>query len=801
MAKTARAITTSLVVRLGATSDGEADGQPGVLADGDDTDPEGDDDDGVTLPSALVVNTTANISIEASINGFVNGWVDFNQNGNFNEPGELVFNQQAVVAGANALSFAVPAGATLGSSYARFRFTQGAVPAVPTGLQTTGEVEDYAVNITNTQFSINDPVAINEGNAGTTDLVFTVTRSNTSNPCSVEFSVTGGTATIGDGDFTVITPSPINFMAGGSPMASILVRVNGDTKVELNETVEISLSNPFNGSILDGLGIGTINNDDAATLSITSPTVTEGDAGTQNMTFNLSLSNPSDANVVVNFATMNGTATTADLDYQNNSGSHTFTPGQTMKQVVVLINGDCKIEPNEQFTVQLSGLNANSRSVTLSGGGGTLSGTGTINNNDAAPVITCPGPITISCDASQLPANTGMATATDNCAPITFGYTDVITPGSCAGNYTIARTWKAIDNTGDMSTCVQTITVVDNTPPTPVCLTNTVFLSGGGAYTLQASDVLNMNATTDNCGTVSVFSITPATVTCAQLNQTINVVVVVKDDCGNSAQCTASITIQEDTDLPSGWNTSNVGNANGSSIFSPCTGNNGAFVLTATGFSTSSSDVLHAAYQQICGNATVTARIASVSGGGWGGVMIRETLMPGSKKVSMKTQLTTNIRREIRSVTNGAAAILNYIRPGHTWLRLERSGGNFVGYSSPDGVSWSFAFTAPVSMTGCVYVGIFSESINNSVTNTATFDNVSVTGTPIPLIGNFNQLPVAESGEEVQIYPNPTTGELNIDLDVHAGKPGVVQVFNVLGRIGDPGAFGCRQYGNPQHAD
>jgi len=171
------------------------------------------------------------------------------------------------------------------------------------------------------------------------------------------------------------------------------------------------------------------------------------------------------------------------------------------------------------------------------------------------------------------------------------------------------------------------------------------------------------------------------------------------------------------------------------------------------------------------------------SGGGWGGVMIRENLMPGSKKVSMKTQMTTNIRREIRSVTNGAAAILNYIRPGHTWLRLERSGGNFVGYSSPDGASWSFAFTAPVSMTGCVYVGIFSESINNSVTNSATFDNVSVTGTPIPLVGNFNQLPVAESGDQVQIYPNPTTGELNIELDVYAGKPGVVQVFNVLGEL------------------
>jgi len=764
-------------LRLGATVDADLDGQANATATGD-----GADEDGVTLPSALIINTTANITVNASGSGTLNAWVDFNRNGSWGDTGEKIFSDLSVSAGNNALSFAVPAGASLGTSYARFRLTT-ASGTQANDAAADGEVEDYQVNIANTQFSINDPVAINEGNASTTDLVFTVSRSNTSNACSVDFSVTGGTATVGDGDFTVFTPSPISFSAGGSSTASIIVRVNGDTKVELNETVEISLSNPVNGSILDGLGVGTINNDDAATLSITSPTVTEGDAGTQNMTFDLALSNPSDANVVVNFATINGSATTADVDYQSNSGSHTFLPGQTTKQVVVLITGDCKIEPNEQFTVQLSSLNANSRSVTLSGGGSTLSGTGTIVNNDAAPVITCPGPITISCTASQLPANTGMATATDNCAPITFGYTDVITPGSCAGNYTIARTWKATDNTNDMSTCVQTITVVDNTPPTPVCLSNTVFIGAGGTYTLQASDVLNMNATTDNCGTVSVFSITPATVTCAQLNQTINVVVVVKDDCGNSAQCTASITVQEDTDLPSGWNNGNVGNAGGSSIFSPCSGTNGGFVLTATGFSTSSSDVLHTAYQQICGNTEVIARVVSISGAGWGGVMIRENLMPGSKKVSMKTQLTTNIRREIRSVTNGAAAILNSIRPGHAWLRLVRTGSNIVGYSSVNGTTWDFAFSATVSMSGCVYVGIFSESINNSVTNTATFDNVSVTGAPVSLVGSFNQSPVAASGDQVQIYPNPTTGELNIDLDVHAGKPGVVQVFNVLGEL------------------
>ncbi len=275
----------------------------------------------------------------------------------------------------------------------------------------------------------------------------------------------------------------------------------------------------------------------------------------------------------------------------------------------------------------------------------------------------------------------------------------------------------------------------------------------------------------------------PATVTCANKNQTIPVTVTVVDMCGNTSTCTSQITVLEGTALPGGWNNSDVGVANGSSVFSPCTGENGSFVLTSLGFGTSSSDKLHMAYKEICGNTVVTARVTNINGAGWGGVMIRETLMPGSKKVAMKTQLTTNIRRELRTVTNGATTSLNYIRPGHTWLRLERIGSTLNGYSSPNGVTWSFAFTATISMNGCVYVGIFSESINGSTTNTATFDNVTVTGTPNTLAGRPDAQFESESGDHVQIYPNPTTGEVNINLDVHAGKPGTIQVFNALGEL------------------
>jgi subtilisin family serine protease len=89
-----------------------------------------------------------------------------------------------------------------------------------------------------------------------------------------------------------------------------------------------------------------------------------------------------------------------------------------------------------------------------------------IINDSKAPVITCPADVTIECDEPTDPSNTGTATATDNCDPApTVTYSDVITPGSCLQEKTITRTWTATDTCGNTSSSVQTIEVVDTTPP------------------------------------------------------------------------------------------------------------------------------------------------------------------------------------------------------------------------------------------------------------------------------------------------------------------------------------------------
>ncbi|MBK8501163.1 MAG: hypothetical protein IPL46_02580 [Saprospiraceae bacterium] len=340
--------TTLVTKYLGNFLDGDPMDQPSAAADGDDTDAEGDDEDGVTLPGAFIIGTMADISVNASDAGLLDAWVDFNADGDFADMGEHIFTDEALVMGNNPLSFAVPMAATLGNSFARFRFsTLGGLSY--NGLAADGEVEDYQVTFANTLFSINDPMVI-EGNTGTSNLVFTVSRNNSSVASSINYSVTGGTATVADSDFQPVAPDTLDFMIGELEK-TITVMVIGDNKVEMDETVEVTLTNPVNAGIMDGMGIGTIKNDDAAIVTINNPSKSEGNTGTSVLTFTVMLSQPANAEVTLDYETMDGTAEdeNGDGDYDSKNGMLSFMAGQTSKQVDITINGDCDIEPAESF--------------------------------------------------------------------------------------------------------------------------------------------------------------------------------------------------------------------------------------------------------------------------------------------------------------------------------------------------------------------------------------------------------------------------------------------------------------------
>lgn len=92
-------------------------------------------------------------------------------------------------------------------------------------------------------------------------------------------------------------------------------------------------------------------------------------------------------------------------------------------------------------------------------------------NDTKQPTIICPADITIECDQSTDPANTGNANSTDLCdpSPAVAITASSIAMGTCFQESTITRTWTATDACGNSSGCDQTINVVDTTLPVISC--------------------------------------------------------------------------------------------------------------------------------------------------------------------------------------------------------------------------------------------------------------------------------------------------------------------------------------------
>lgn len=228
--------------------------------------------------------------------------------------------------------------------------------------------------------SIND-VSQNEGNAGTTTFAFTVHLSSPAPTGGVTFDIatSDGTATVESGDYQAQSLTSQTIPAGNQDY-TFNVTVNGDTIIETNETFFVTVTNVSGATISDGQGLGTIQNDDIPALSISDVTVTEGNSGTMNATFTVSLSLASTQTVTVDYATANGTAV-APADYQAiQTATLTFNPSETSRTITVLVNGDTMNEAIcETFFVNLS----NAANATIADS----QGQGSITDDDGTKVV------------------------------------------------------------------------------------------------------------------------------------------------------------------------------------------------------------------------------------------------------------------------------------------------------------------------------------------------------------------------------------------------------------------------------
>lgn len=221
-----------------------------------------------------------------------------------------------------------------------------------------------------------DTPSVAEGDAGTTNLVFTVTIGGTplTSPASVDYFTNNAGTASPPGDYAD-TSGTLTFVPGGPTTQQIVVPVVGDTVREPDETVPVTMTNAVNATVSQAIHVGTIVNDDPV------PSITIADGFAQEggpMGFTVTLSNRSSQTITVDYTTFAGSAD-GDVDYVVETGTVSF-PAIFQTQIGIDTIEDALDEPDETFTVVLS----NPVGATIADG----TGVGTIIDNDLAAVTT-----------------------------------------------------------------------------------------------------------------------------------------------------------------------------------------------------------------------------------------------------------------------------------------------------------------------------------------------------------------------------------------------------------------------------
>ena len=240
-------------------------------------------------------------------------------------------------------------------------------------------------------FVISDESTL-EGDSGSRQLIFTVSRSSAAQAGAVNFAVqpTQPVSAEFGTDYTIDPPAGTLSFGAGVAGRDITVTVFGDSIPEADELFEVKLSNPVPAAtqaIAVDTASGTIVNDDTVeeepSFSIADASIEEGDAGNATLSFAVTRSQPTiAASVTFQVLETVPASAAAGIDFTAipASGTLQFAAGQAANTVEVLVHGDTEGEPDETLAVVLS--NASVGAVIEQG-----FALGTIRNDDLSSRI------------------------------------------------------------------------------------------------------------------------------------------------------------------------------------------------------------------------------------------------------------------------------------------------------------------------------------------------------------------------------------------------------------------------------
>lgn len=179
-------------------------------------------------------------------------------------------------------------------------------------------------------------------------------------PIAIDYNL-AGTAIGAGNDFTGAAQGTVIIQPGNTSVVLNLPVVD-DSMVEDTETVILTpgtVTSPYGILISTAPVTATISDNDNATITVSPVVVTEGNVGTVIASFNVTLSNPTTRTFTLNYNTVDGSATTADADYEAQTGTISFDGSAGTKTVNVLVKGDRLIEADENLSLVLTSLSDN----------------------------------------------------------------------------------------------------------------------------------------------------------------------------------------------------------------------------------------------------------------------------------------------------------------------------------------------------------------------------------------------------------------------------------------------------------
>ncbi len=199
-------------------------------------------------------------------------------------------------------------------------------------------------------------------------------------------------------------------------------------------------------------------------------------------------------------------------------------------------------------------IGANTVTLTItdnSGNTATCEATVTVVNT-ISPTVTCPANITETtfndgtgnCTTT---VNLGVPTATNNCAINTVtAAVDGTTIDPATFEFELGETtvtWTVTDDSGNSSSCEQTVTITDDEAPIAICQNITVALDDVTNTATITAEQIN-NGSTDNCDAIASVSLSETVFNCDNVGEN-TVRLTVTDQNGNEGFCDATVTVED----------------------------------------------------------------------------------------------------------------------------------------------------------------------------------------------------------------------------------------------------------------